>query len=486
MGKDETADTSTETDTNEAAMPRDYADVVVGGQAGSEGKGAVVAHLIRTGDYGASVRPGSSNAGHTVYTKDGDNGWESYIHQVIPSAATVDGDVACYMAPESSFGLDEFFEEYQDMADRWGSHNARLRVAVDPKAAVITGEHRHEEADRKLGDDIGSTVHGCGAVRVEKIWRSAGDVRLAENYDALNSVLAQRHLIDAPGDAPEHPGIDRVPALLRRHGELGERVLVEGTQGTLLSMNQSPHWPFSTSRDCTASAFLSSCGLPPSATGNVWAVFRTYPIRVGGHSGPLDSDEIDFETIAERAGHDEPPVEFTSVTKKKRRIFEWSWRQFEFAVQLNDPDLIAVTFLDYLDADNYGARGWWDLTRDTREWVHRLHDRAQDENGSAVALLKTGPLPEHTIDLRVEGGHGEEPWVFDGLPPVSPEQDGKRWRPGPDDNWFGYHPTPGVNYPSGECADGNDETLSDGTNNDIVDAVRMAAKTHIGNEGDEE
>lgn len=51
--------------------PCNYVDIVVGGQVGSEGKGAVVAHLIRTGDYGATVRPGSSNAGHTVYDSEG-------------------------------------------------------------------------------------------------------------------------------------------------------------------------------------------------------------------------------------------------------------------------------------------------------------------------------------------------------------------------------------------------------------------------------
>lgn len=366
-------------------MPRDYADVVVGGQAGSEGKGAIVAHLLRNEDYAAAVRPGSSNAGHTVYAADG----TEYVHQVIPSAATVTEDVDLLMAPESSFGLDEFFEEVQDMVDRWGE-DARHRVFVDPFAAIITDHHRHMERERKLGADIGSTVHGCGAVRVEKIWRSAGHVRLAKDYTALQDYLP----VDADG------GVWRVPDIMYQHGVDGRNVVVEGTQGTLLSMNQSGYWPFSTSRDCTASAFLSSCGLPPSATRHVWAVFRTYPIRVGGTSGPMEGEEIDFETIAERAGFDEPPVEFTSVTKKKRRIFEWSWDDFTFALRLNDPDRIALTFLDYLDADNYGATSMDELSADTMKFVAEVDQAARAENDGRVGLLKTGPKPDHIIDLR--------------------------------------------------------------------------------------
>jgi len=360
-------------------QPRSYADVVVGGQAGSEGKGALVAHLLREEDYAAAVRPGSSNAGHTVYDDEG----EPYVHQVIPSAATVTDDVHCYMAPESSFGLDEFFEEYQDMVDRWGAENARDRMRIDKKAAIITHEHRATETNKKLGKDIGSTVHGCGAVRVEKIWRSAGDVRLAEQYEGLDDFVTGR----------------RVPEMLTQHGQRDESVIVEGTQGTLLSMNQSPHWPFSTSRDCVASSFLSSCGLPPSAANDVWAVFRTYPIRVGGYSGPMDGEEIDFETIAERAGHEVPPVEFTSVTNKKRRIFEWSWEQFEYTITLNDPNKLAITFIDYLNADDFGVEEWENLSDTSKMFVQKVDQRAEDMNGSSVEFLKTGPRPEHSIVL---------------------------------------------------------------------------------------
>lgn len=341
------------------------ADVIVGGQAGSEGKGAIAAHLLRKRNYEASVRPGGSNAGHTVYCPD------ERVHQVLPVAASVAEDVDCYLAPESYFGIEEFHREAE-----WSQN-----VHVDPKAGIISDVHRETEKERKLEEDIGSTVHGVGAATVEKVWRSSGDIELAE--DVLDeSLLSDR----------------RVPV------ELSEkrRVLVEGTQGTLLSMNQSPHWPFSTSRDCIASSFLSSCGISPRSVGDIWTVFRTYPIRVGGHSGPMDGKEISFEEIAKRAGHKEPPVEHTSVTGKQRRVFEWSFDQFDYAMRLNRPNHVALTFLDYIDVRNKGTTRFDQLTDETKGWVRKIQYRAKENWQSSVSLLKTGPKPDHIIDLRTK------------------------------------------------------------------------------------
>ena len=358
-------------------QPTGFVDVVVGGQAGSEGKGAITAQLARANDYDAAVRPGSSNAGHTVYDHDG----ESHVQQVIPSPGIVDADVTLCMAAESSFGLNELQSEIERVKGVFGEETLD-RLHIDPKAAVIDETHREQERARGLGEDIGSTVHGCGAVRVEKIWRSAGDTTLAESEPALSEYVDSR-----------------VTDELVSVGRDGGSVIVEGTQGMQLSMNHSDHYPYTTSRDCTAMSFLSSVGLPPSAVRDVWVVFRTYPIRSGGNTGPLDSEEIDFEAVAERAGHDETPVEFTSVTNRKRRVFEWSWNQFETAVTANDPDRVAITFLDYIDAENYGVSSYDELTAETKEFLTTVAESLSDRS-TTIDLLKTGPRPDHVIDLR--------------------------------------------------------------------------------------
>lgn len=362
--------------TSTTSLPQtDYVDVVVGGQAGSEGKGAVVAELTRQNGYTAAVRPGSSNAGHTVY----DSNDTKHVHQVIPCSAVIDPDLDLYMAAESSFGIGELFEEIEQVEKRWGAELTD-RLHIDPHAGIITEEHRETERERKLGEDIGSTVHGVGAFRADKIWRSSGNAQLARDIEELEPYVG-----------------GRVSTALTEHGRADESVIVEGTQGTLLSMSHSGYYPFTTSRDCIASSFLSSCGLPPSTVRDVWLVFRTYPIRAGENSGPLHGEQIDFETVADRAGYDSLQ-EFASVTGRKRRIFEWSWEEFEFAVQLNDPDKVALTFLDYLDAENYGAKELEQLTPLTLDWIQDV-DRHLDD-GVEVGLLKTGPKAEHVIDVR--------------------------------------------------------------------------------------
>ena len=47
--------------------------VLVGGQYGSEGKGAVAQHVAN--EYGMHVRVGSPNAGHTIY-------WSHAVHSL--------------------------------------------------------------------------------------------------------------------------------------------------------------------------------------------------------------------------------------------------------------------------------------------------------------------------------------------------------------------------------------------------------------------
>lgn len=59
-------------------MTRGKLTVLIGGQYGSEGKGAILRHVA--GQYGVHVRVGSYNAGHTFYWKG-----DKHVMQAIPS-----------------------------------------------------------------------------------------------------------------------------------------------------------------------------------------------------------------------------------------------------------------------------------------------------------------------------------------------------------------------------------------------------------------
>ena len=68
----------------------------------------------------------------------------------------------------------------------------------------------------------------------------------------------------------------------------GKKVLVEGTQGSGLSVYHSTFYPKATSRDTNAAGFISEVGLSPRLVSEIVLVFRTFPIRVAGvQAGPL-------------------------------------------------------------------------------------------------------------------------------------------------------------------------------------------------------
>src|SRR5262249_48667988 len=139
----------------------------------------------------------------------------------------------------------------------------------------------------------------------------------------------------------------------------GKRILLEGTQGTGLSLYHGPY-PHVTSRDTTVAGCLAESGISPSRIRKIVMVCRTFPIRVqnppgdGRTSGPM-SQEISLRAISERSGiklSELEKTETTSTTKRRRRISEFDWTLFRRAVFLNAPTDVALTFADYFDQAN--------------------------------------------------------------------------------------------------------------------------------------
>ncbi|NBX51511.1 hypothetical protein EBT25_16670, partial [bacterium] len=125
------------------------------------------------------------------------------------------------------------------------------------------------------------------------------------------------------------------------------KVFVETSQGFSLGIN-SGFYPHCTHRECTVGQAMADARLPVDSVKNVMMVVRTYPIRVGntqGSSGGCYPDQV--ETTWEEVGQ-EP--EYTTVTKRVRRIFTWSRIQFREALMVNQPDTILLNFANYLKA----------------------------------------------------------------------------------------------------------------------------------------
>ncbi len=294
--------------------------IVVGGQYGSEGKGKVAHHLARARHAAAAVRVGGSNSGHTSIAAEAGR----QVLRQLPTAS-LEPDVLCILAAGSYIDLDILGEEIA----RVGLHPERL--AIDPNAMVISDVDRLAEREAGLGERIGSTCSGTGAAVIRRVSRcSAAD-------------LAQARVDLAPYLRPTRQ-------IMRELIDRNERIVIEGTQGFGLSLLHGPHFPKATSRDTTAASALAETGLSPLDVDEVALVLRAFPIRVAGDSGPFDAPEISWKTVAREGGHRHPLAEYTSVTKRVRRVARFDPGIVRAAIAANNPSLIVLNHVDYVDA----------------------------------------------------------------------------------------------------------------------------------------
>ncbi len=316
------------------------ATIVVGGQYGSEGKGKVVALLASRLDYPWLVRCGGPNSGHTVRI-DG----KDVILRQVPSCVEPHRAQFCLAAGcviDETVLINELDMLKID----------RNRIMVDPRAVIVTDDDR--QAECRTLRDIASTCSGTGAALVNRISRRSG-VPLAKDSKALRARCR----------------VETVAPLLHHALSCSEDVIVEGTQGFALSLLHGPDYPFVTSRDTTATGFAMEAGLSPRSVDHIVLVLRTFPIRVGGPSGPF-LDEISWDEIATISGAPEVRPEYTSVTNRLRRVARFNIEAVKLACEYNRPTSLAVMGLDRLDFSNTGLSELTHLTPNARSFLARL------------------------------------------------------------------------------------------------------------------
>ena len=177
------------------------------------------------------------------------------------------------------------------------------------------------------------------------------------------------------------------------------KVLVEGTQGFGLSVYHSPHYPYATSRDTTASGFLSEVGVSPRLVTDIIMAIRTYPIRVAGKSGPL-KNEITWEEVRKRSGYPTDIREFTTTTKKLRRIGLFDIELVKQAAMINRPTQIALHGADYLSHQNKLVTTYDGLDPLACFFIKNLEDALR----IPVSIIGTGSANEELIDRANTNG----------------------------------------------------------------------------------
>jgi adenylosuccinate synthase len=166
-----------------------------------------------------------------------------------------------------------------------------------------------------------------------------------------------------------------------------EFVIVEGSQGTLLSLYFGDY-PFVTSKDVSASGICSDVGIGPKRVDDVLVVFKAYLTRVG--SGQLEGEISAEETI--KKGWQE----FGSVTGRPRRAAPFNFSLAKRAVRLNSATQLAITKLDTMFPETSGVKSFAKLPKPARDFVSSV----ESELGVPVVYIGTGPDSEDIIDRR--------------------------------------------------------------------------------------
>ena len=347
--------------------------IVVGGQFGGEGKGKITAHMCHNYSIDAVVRCGGPNSGHTVTINDKQTILRQVPAGVVNPYTELFLAAGCLIDPDILFREIALFKLTPD------------RLRIDRNAVIVHKEYAQDEREDELDRRIGSTCSGTGWAVAKRVLRG-------------KDVAQAKDLIDLK------PYVTDVSEEIASLYSNRKNIIIEGTQGFGLSVYHSPYYPYATSRDTTASGFLSEVGVSPLAVSGIIMVIRTFPIRVGGNSGPL-INEIDWETIQLESGYPYKIEEFTSVTKKLRRVSRFDIDLVKRAGAVNMPTHIALMGVDYLDYRNKKARFYDELTSKTKEFISWL----EWELEAKITFIGTGPTDNELIDRgkisQLKGSH---------------------------------------------------------------------------------
>lgn len=336
-------------------------NVVIDAFWGSCGKGKVCDWLAATRGVTDVISGNMPNAGHTIV-----RGRDKIVAKVMPSAAFFNPDTRVWLSASTGFFPARYLEEKSLLNNE--------ELFLHERAFVVTEEHGRFEQNSM--SHIASTMQGSAAALIDKIMR--GQTSPLQNPSKYETVLTT---------AKEW----RFNLL---SGIRNGTALFEISQGWGLSIDHGTHYPHCTSRNCSVQRALDDCSSPPRDTGDVIAVVRPYPIRVGnthdGHSGGFAEDnvEVSWEHVEKVSGcRDLAEKERTTVTKRIRRVSTFSFDLLSDCVRHNGVTGIFLNFAQYIDAACAGKRG---KIADAPRAVRIFAAAIENETQIPVIALGTG------------------------------------------------------------------------------------------------
>jgi adenylosuccinate synthase len=300
------------------------------------------------------VRGGAGpNAGHTI--RDGD---KVYKVRMLPSGF-LNKNAKVMIGPGVVINPNVLKKEIEDF-------DVSGRAFIDKHCGIIEETHLTRDSKGELKEKIGSTGSGTGPANADRAMRI---LKLAKDFDFLSPLIVD------------------VPLEINSALSANEHVLIEGTQGTFLSLWHGTY-PFVTSKDVTASGICADVGIGPTKVNEVIVVFKSYVTRVG--TGPLDK-ELSLED-AEKKGWSE----FGTVTGRQRRAADFDFDLAKRAIMLNGATQISITKLDVLFSDCAGETSFDKLSNDAKVFIKNIEDKLN----TPVTIIGTGPAINDVIDRR--------------------------------------------------------------------------------------
>jgi adenylosuccinate synthase len=332
------------------------ATVIVGAQWGDEGKGKIVDLLAQHSDLVCRYQ-GGPNAGHTIVL-DG----EVYKLHHIPSGILYPGTI-CVVGAGCVVDPGLLVRELEELEER-GVATEGLRLSGNAHLIMPWHVAIDSASERSLGKlQIGTTKRGIGpayadkaarlGIRVQdvldpKILRQKFETALAEKNALLERIhdgepLEVERLSE---EMEEHavrlrPYVADTSLLVDRALRGGQRVLLEGAQGTLLDLDHGTY-PFVTSSNPVAGAAATGVGIGPTRIDRVIGVAKAYVTRVGEGPFPTEIEGDDQARVRDLGD------EYGTTTGRERRCGWLDLVALRFAVRVNGMTSLALTKLDVL------------------------------------------------------------------------------------------------------------------------------------------
>ena len=327
--------------------------IIVGAFWGDEGKGKIISYLALNDKLDFCVRTGSVNAAHTVWL-DG----KRYALHMVP-AAFIYEKCRLLVAAGANVHMGRLLKEVE-------STNVDGRMGIDQNASIIEEKHSIQDKTSAINKGIGTTGWGVGPAIEERARRTA---KLAKDIPELKPFLTD-------SVAEVNDGLDA-----------GKKVLLEGTQGFMLSLFHGTY-PYVTSRDTGASAIASEAGVGPTRVDDVLIVYKSFMTRVGAGSLP---GEITKEEAKKRGW-----FETAAGTGRDRRSAPFNFELARKNAKINGATQAALTKLDCMFPACRSTKKFDDLSVNAKQFVKEI----EEKTGVPIVLIGTGPEALDIIDRR--------------------------------------------------------------------------------------